>query len=598
MIMLLFPVLLSAQYWGERVTEKSFESSNLQFNSYYFNPFGIGQFKDATVGLLDDPFVNLYLNPAAIAPDSLRRNYLYIDFRGDRTEQEITSYAAPMNYYDARLSFAPVPPDPRWYSETRSEPEALFSAAIITYPLQKRFMVAATYQFIYKEEPFYQPPTYIYNSRYGYDANSKAMIDESSVPVIDRSSGQDEMLTSAHLFSLNAATSLTGRLDLGFGLNAVRQERDGSYGRLDNDQYSSQENQDWYNLYSTDKNQDYSHIDLNGGLRYQFNDAVTAGFKLGYLQGKATQKLNKIDTSSYTYDYSDKNWNRSLRSALTNQSWNRDGGGFYGGVQVEYQINPGRRFIVSLSQDNKETDLDNSSFIIDTSYYAGHWESSYGFSDYYSHSRLSDRRAGSGKSELSRRQARLALISQESARAAIHIGLYLLDEKTTTATSEPVTSRQHSYSSNNGWWIDSDNDTSRHNYLYSYQRDEDKRLEWKYVSERQSLQIPVIVEFKVAQNWQLMFGVNRIWNRWKIEDQTTAWFTRRMTNDNGKIETETNFGERYTEPRQILTDNTTDFIAGLKIDLSPTFGVNLLVDPQIEPEWRVAQWWLGFKLGL
>jgi len=81
---LLIPFMLSAQYWGERVTEKSFESSNLHFNSYYFNPMGINQFNDVTVGLMDDPFLNLYLNPAYIAPDSMRPEPLSpILFKGE-----------------------------------------------------------------------------------------------------------------------------------------------------------------------------------------------------------------------------------------------------------------------------------------------------------------------------------------------------------------------------------------------------------------------------------------------------------------------------------------------------------------------------------
>ena len=39
MIILTLPTLL-AQYWGERVTEKSFESSELYFQSYFLNTYG------------------------------------------------------------------------------------------------------------------------------------------------------------------------------------------------------------------------------------------------------------------------------------------------------------------------------------------------------------------------------------------------------------------------------------------------------------------------------------------------------------------------------------------------------------------------------
>jgi len=459
-------------------------------------------------------------------------------------------------------------------------------------------MLAATYQFIYREEAYYQPPTYIYNSRYGYAADGEKLVSDSYVPVIDRYAGQDEMLTNAHLFSINIAAPLTGKLDAGLGFNTVSQERDGSYGNLNSDQYSTSADQDWFSQYSIDKKQDYSHIDLNGGLRYKINDALQAGIKLGYLTGEADQKLNKTDTSLYLYDYDQSNWNRSVRSGISAQDWKHDGHDLYGSLQLNYRLSAGRQISFSLSQNEKETDLRNSSVINDTSFYSGHWEGSNSYSDYLSHSLLDDKRTGSGKSEQSQRQLRLSLKTRESSRATIYVGVYLLNEKTTTSTDEPVVSRQHSFSSSDGWWTDSNGDTSFNHYTYIYRQDEDKRLVWKYVSERQSLQIPVFVEYQVSSNWQFMFGINRVWNRWEIEDQTTAYFTRRVKNDNGVIKTETNFGERYTEPRQILTDNTTDFVTGLKVDLSPTFSINLLVDPQFEPEWRVAQWWLGFKLGL
>ncbi|HES59957.1 MAG TPA: hypothetical protein ENO18_05940, partial [Caldithrix sp.] len=68
-VLILLPFLLLAQYYGERVTEKSFESSDLFFNSYYLNTFGIYNFRNVATGLFDDPFLRLHLNPALLPND-------------------------------------------------------------------------------------------------------------------------------------------------------------------------------------------------------------------------------------------------------------------------------------------------------------------------------------------------------------------------------------------------------------------------------------------------------------------------------------------------------------------------------------------------
>ena len=73
---------------------------------------------------------------------------------------------------------------------------------------------------------------------------------------------------------------------------------------------------------------------------------------------------------------------------------------------------------------------------------------------------------------------------------------------------------------------------------------EKKTLVWDYKSDELTVQIPVILQFRFGEVWGWMIGVNRILNSWEITDQTTAYFERRDKNENGAIETETNFGAR------------------------------------------------------
>ena len=51
-------------------------------------------------------------------------------------------------------------------------------------------------------------------------------------------------------------------------------------------------------------------------------------------------------------------------------------------------------------------------------------------------------------------------------------------------------------------------------------------------------------------------------------------------NENGDRKVETNFGERYTQPKQKITEDFTKVMAGLTVNLSKAFAIKLLVDPE------------------
>ena len=50
----------------------------------YISPYGIWTFALVTPGLIDDPLLNLQVNPALFSPDSAGTNHLYLDFRSYR----------------------------------------------------------------------------------------------------------------------------------------------------------------------------------------------------------------------------------------------------------------------------------------------------------------------------------------------------------------------------------------------------------------------------------------------------------------------------------------------------------------------------------
>lgn len=592
--LILLPLLLFAQYYGERVTEKSFESSDLFFNSYYLNTFGMYNFRTVSTGLFNDPFLRMHINPALLPEDSTSKTEVYLDFRGDRTEAEIIQYNYyPPYYYD---DYALKRIDPRWYSVTRTEPEPVFSLGVLTHPFSDKVLVGATYQMLYRQEPYYQTPTNIYNSRYGKNAWGDELIaNDSDIPIVDRYSGSDEMLTSGQLFAGFLGYKLTPKINAGLNINTVAHEREGQYANLNNDQYSTTDDRDWFNTNSVNRNSDYNHIDMSAGLNYNFNDKVSAGVKLGLLDGEANQEYTVYDSSRYFYDNDPDNWSRSLSVGGTEQNWKHKGKNKYGTINVDYKIdNYDVSFYYSYQKSN--IDLNTNSIIKDTSYYAGEWMSSYARSTYESYSSLSDIRHSTGENNQIRNEAMLSTRWRETENVTVYIGFYIADIETDIENEEPVIAQnQSSYYRFYDYIDPADEDYEYSNY---YSRYENKKLLWNYSSKRQSIQIPVVLDFHINESWNLMLGVNRIWEHWDISDKTLAIFANRTENQNGEIVTETNFGERYTQPDEKFTDNITEFMAGLSINITPKLKVNLLVEPDAEPTWRISQWWLAFRATL
>jgi hypothetical protein len=595
---LLLPLLLFSQYYGERVTEKSFESSDLFFNSYYLNTFGIYNFRTVSAGLFDDPFLRLHLNPAMLPEDSTSKTEVYLDFRGDRTEAEIIQYNYyPPYYYNSYSSIDYMPRiDPRWYSITRTEPEPVFSLGILTHPFNEKILVGATYQMLYRQEPYYQTPTGIYSSRYGKNAYGDELVaNASDIPIVDRYSGSDEMLTSGQLFGGFLGYKLTPKINIGLNINTVVHEREGQYANLNNDQYSTTNDRNWFNTNSVSRNTDYNHVDMSAGLKYKFDEPVSVGIKLGLLDGEANQEYIKYDSSSYHYDTDPDNWSRSMSIGGTNQDWNHKGKSKYGTLNFEAKF-PKNDVSFYYSYRKRDIDLKTTSVIKDTSYYAGEWISNYAHSNYESYSSLSDIRQSNGKNTQSRNEAMLSFHWRETKNVTVNIGFYIAEVETNIENEEPVNAQnQSSYYYFYDYADPADDD---YEYSYYYSNYENKRLLWSYTSNRQSIQIPVVLDFHLNESWNLILGVNRIWEHWDINDQTLAVFTNRTNNRNGDTQTETNFGERYTQPDEKFTDNMTEFMAGLSINITPKLKVNILVEPDTEPEWRVAQWWLAFRASL
>ncbi|MGD8307042.1 MAG: hypothetical protein PVF17_10335, partial [Ignavibacteria bacterium] len=173
---------------------------------------------------------------------------------------------------------------------------------------------------------------------------------------------------------------------------------------------------------------------------------------------------------------------------------------------------------------------------------------------------------------------------------SVSVGLYVKSELYKINNLEDVIAGRISE------WNSSGSNQLPSNYFFSL--NEEKTLEWEYESRNTTYQIPVLLQFRFNEYWGLTLGVSRILNSWRITDKTTAYFDRRLRNENGTITEENDFGERYTQPTERITDNFFDVLAGFNLNITEEFGMQLLLDPEIDPDLRIAQWWLAFRAGI
>jgi hypothetical protein len=208
---------------------------------------------------------------------------------------------------------------------------------------------------------------------------------------------------------------------------------------------------------------------------------------------------------------------------------------------------------------------------------------------YNGHSFTSDKRNGEGTRKINMHEAALNFLWRLTEKVNIRAGVYYNYSRSLVNSLEPVSAiRKSEY-----------NHTYKNNsYHNNYQLIEDKVLEWEYEAQSWTIQIPIVFNFNLNDHFEFMLGLNRILNGWEITDRTTAYFTKRERNDNGQITTETNFGERYTQPTEKITEDFAKVMMGLNINLAKALKVNLLVDPEFGDEFKLAQWWLGFTARL
>src|SRR5437867_7349977 len=164
-IRIVFLLLLCAsgtgygQYMGEQVMERSFEQTDFFFTPYRLVPYGIGTFSNSVAGVLDDPLLNLHVNPAYLPRDSMHASYGYVDFRSAKEIRDESNIYYPYPIFTVRtIEAASFIPYPRFYINTRRELEPVISAAYLFHPTEgalKNLSLGASYQLVSQDEKYY-----------------------------------------------------------------------------------------------------------------------------------------------------------------------------------------------------------------------------------------------------------------------------------------------------------------------------------------------------------------------------------------------------------------------------------------------------------
>ncbi len=582
----------SAQYFGEQVLEKTFEQETFFFNPSFFNPYGIGGFGPAAVGLLNDPLLNLQINPAFLAADSVGRHVLKLNFRNVK-DIEDQSNMWRYHYLDyASLGY------PYFYTRSRKALEPVLSVAYLARPLGDRLgglTLGLTYQAILQDEPFYTIPMDIYNSRPEADFAGNRVTENMHLPIIDRYSGSDEMHHEGHFLSVLSAASLSSRIHLGLRLSRVTFNRDGTYGSQNmwiGNIYSRGNSSDW--RHGNTRSQNYGHWDISGGLNLQISQNLMAGLMAGRLEGDVSQNVDRDNASLYTNGTIGQgdNWSYYFRNGDETQRWNHSGRATYAGINIAANVSPTQRLILFYRVRKNDVNISLSSGISDTSNSDSYYKGDTWTSRYRSVSALHDARTGSGTDDTWTHHGAAALQWRMHPKTWLNLGLHVQYSTRDLSTVEHVNADRFSDS----YWKHNDNEET-----YDFAVDEIKTLRWDFASSQTTLRIPLILRYAPSRAIDLMFGINRTLRWWRTSDVTLAIFDLRRETRNGQTETQTNFGERYTQPDVKESDVTTTLLAGLTIKPSRHFHVRLLMVPNFTKTYDRTEldefhWWIDLDI--
>ncbi len=584
LLVFLLIFMAQAQFSKDQVQEKQFENSTLYFQRFYLNTFGLVNFSAVAPGFFEDSFTRLKLNPTFGLQDSSRLSQFYIDFRSEREEELPHQFVMPL--YDAtRIGTAEsfIPPDPRWYRVSRSEPEPVLSAGIRSW-LASKLHLTLTYQLIYKEEPFYRQPVYFYSYNPYYDAfNQRLVPAEVGIPSVIRNQQNDQALTRAHLLAGYLAYRLNSAFDLGFGTDFVSHKRQAEYLSLYNGEYG----QDAFTSLQNNRNLNYHHNDYFAGINWRASSDWQFGWQIGRLKGNVKQHEVLDDTSHYS------NENGFNFSHLTESSnYQHEGQSYYSTLTFQYEANQQNKVFGFLNYSRLQNDITNSANTRSLARAEYNFQNGLEYSLHQNRSTLTDDRRSSGDLKENFLETMITVFMKQSSKTRMHFGLYYSYLDGRKKITEPLF-----YEAYSSYYNEGDNQNGHYLYQNTILHREDKTLYWTYRYTQQSIQMPIYWWHKMNNNLAFFTIINKLWKAWETDEETNAYYKERYLLHDGQEEIKQNFMERYdVGPGRHFTEDQADLALGFEVFLLKNVTIRYLVNPDfLDGDMNISQWWLSLS---
>lgn len=597
-LFVVIPMCLQAQYRSDKPLEMTFEQSDFFFSPSFLNPLGADHFKSASVLTSENPLIALERNPVNLSSfdrDTLPSNYLYLDFRNNR---DILKNSYP-GYYRPHTGYMPM----RWgyyHTTSRSELTPLVSVAYLTrLPVfNNSFTLGATYQLINQAEEYYAIPQDIYRNLAGKDVEGAMYSGTEDYEIEDRFSASDEMYHEGHAVNTFLTWEANSSLTIGLKAGRFLFGREGSLGS-DNlwnqriDHYS-------YWKKHEDRMQDYSHWDYSLGVTYSFNNDSRLGLNAGLVTGDVVQNMDQEDESiSRSGEKGTSNWSDYQSWHTSDQKWDHKGNTFYSGLQWEKDIREDLGFRLMYNYSYSSQDLGLNSSIESESENEYYRENSNYLYESEGYSNMHDFRNGGGDRNINNHVLKSAIKWNVQENQKLHVGIILGLRKQSTQTSEKVDAFSETY---RYYHRISNDDTYTHEYYHK--TIEDKTIRWNFDSKLRSVQIPVIYDYDINQRFDLLVGINRTMNFWKMDNTTLVLYDYRERVENDKTLIEEMTGERISEPDERISIINTNFLLGITFSPSQMFDVRFLASPGFEKhslldeQIKGMQFWLSMNLRL
>ena len=577
---------VQAQFSENQVLEKQFENSNFYFQRFFLNTFGLANFSAVSPAFFEDPFLRLKLNPAYDAADSIKQTTFYLDYRNQRQELVPKSFILPAFDYQAARNAYFIPPNPRWYRISRSEPEPVLSAGFRSF-LSDRIRFTLAYQLIYKEEPFYRQPIYFYQPNPYYDVfNQRIIQQEVEIPQITRRQQNDQTLTRAHLLATYFSYRLNSALSIGLGGDFVNHKRQSDYLSLYRGAYP--ENADDFNSYNNNRTLNYRHNDFFAGITWQVNRRWQIGWQAGVLNGQVKQNEIFDDSTHYAGD----NYATHSRH-LEELRFNHQGNRLYSTLSFQFEPNQKNKVFGFVNYAQVKYDINNRSDISNRQKSDYNYRNGLEYQISQNISRLLERRRSTGRLKENFVESMVTVMVKQGKRSRMHMGIYYSYLSGQKDVSEPVFFDAYS-----SYYSESDlQNTGHFVYRNNYRRKEDKTLYWKYRYTRQTIQMPLYWWHQLADKLAFFVIINKLWTAWEISEITDAYYKERYDLHDGQEEINRDFVERYeTDPARHYTEDKADLALGFEAPLIDNVLVRYLINPDLTPEMRISQWWLSLTI--